>query len=218
MGAFDRKYSRELEEAVRRAACDRGIQPARRILELAQAGELEDGLPAEPVTIDMVRHWIGEEKRARAGRKPSAVASMPARDAVELLRRRLLTASEEMLRRQENKSPDKRDPEMLRQIARAVREAAAIPGPTDPRPSKPGQRDPRTGEHNGTHTTGGLAAQIAATANRSETAPKTSPTHTERETEALGALVETGSQHIYGEGGLVPDTHGLPGERAEQRV
>jgi hypothetical protein len=212
MGAFDRKYSRELEAAVRSAACDRGIQPARRIWELAQAGELEEGLPAEQVTLDMVRHWIGEEKRARAGRVQTPLASMAPRDAVETLRIRLLAASDAMLRRQEGKSPEKRDPEMLRQIARAVREAAAIPALSDPRPSKPGQRDPRTGEHNGTHTTGGLAAQIAATASRSETAPQT-PLRQEEGADD-GAALTPGALAMHGYTAVAEDadTQGLPGE------
>jgi hypothetical protein len=164
------------------------------------------------VTIDMVRHWIGEERRARAGRVKNPIASMPGRDAVELLRGRLLAASEAMLRKQENKSPEARDPEMLRQIARAVREAAAIPDRNDPRPSKPGQRDPRTGEHNGTHTTGGLAAQIAATASRAEPATQT-PLRQEEGADD-GAALTPGALAMHGYTAVAEDadTQGLPGE------
>jgi hypothetical protein len=207
MGAFDRKYSREVEDAVRRAWCDRGIRPARRIAELATAGELEPDLPAEPITVEMVYTWKSAELKARAGKVETVLGKMPPRDAIETLRLRLLNAADAMMRQQEKRKVESRDPERLRQIARLVREAAAIPGPTEPRPSKPGQRDPQTGEHNGSRTEGGLAASILASARRTETAsPTPQPVDTQGDN---GGTAHTGSSETAEQ--ELAGTHGLHG-------
>ncbi len=60
--------------------------------------------------------------------------------------------------------------EALRQVARALRELAAIPGPNDPRPPAPGAKI--NGVRNGSETRGGLAGKILAASR--ETAPTSS--------------------------------------------
>src|ERR1019366_7851956 len=56
--------------------------------------------------------------------------------------------------------------EALRQVARAARELAAIPGPTDPRPPAPGAKV--NGVRYGSETPGGRAGKIMAAAREAE--------------------------------------------------
>lgn len=185
MAAFQRIYSRELETAVQTASLDRGVAPARVIQEDIVAGRFTvDGVtfPAQNVGIDTVRGWIREERQRRAGRVESPLAKLEPRDAIETLRLRLLSSADAMLKHQEEKRRDRRDPERMRQIARLVREAAAIPGHHEPRPPRPGQHVPGEGRSNGGKTEGGLAGAILAAHGRGETAqtpPYPQPTGTE---------------------------------------
>lgn len=172
MGAFQRKHGQETRDAVVAAYLDRGIRPLTRVLRSLAAGELEhDGKPceAEQVNEHTARAWCREEEQRRAGRTESPLAKMEPRDAIEHLRVELLNAAHWTIQR-EKRRREKQDLERLRQAARLVREAAAIPSRNDPRPAAPGQRG-ADGEHNGGHTTGGLAGQILAAAKRSGTAP-----------------------------------------------
>jgi hypothetical protein len=60
--------------------------------------------------------------------------------------------------------------ELIRQVARASREIAAIPGPRDPRPAPPG-RNPnplRTPRSQTGDTDGGLAGEILADFHRAD--------------------------------------------------
>jgi hypothetical protein len=59
---------------------------------------------------------------------------------------------------EERKRPGNRDPERIRQLARAALEAARLPGPTDPRPSSPATRDAEGKRTGGAH--GGLAGPL----------------------------------------------------------
>lgn len=167
MSRWEAVYTDPQRDAVERAWLERGIRPARRVAALAAAGELE-GL--DPFTIpEATVRDIGRRARKRqAGEVRSALAQLPHRDAINTLRVRLLAASDRELERLERRQRAGRDVpgEELRQIARAVRELAALPGPDDPRPVPPGQRDParqgpdKRGERNGGPTRGGLAGAI----------------------------------------------------------
>lgn len=140
---------------------DKSIRPASRVVELAAAGELT--LNGQPVAAfkcnaDTVRHEARVLRKRRAGRVTSKLAETAPADAVETLRRRLVNAADAMLQEEEKRSPKVRDPGKLREIARAVREIAAIPGPRDPRPVPPGAK--KDGKREGGETRTGLAGDI----------------------------------------------------------
>jgi hypothetical protein len=188
MPPFTAKYTDEQREAVAQAYEDRGIRPARRIRELAQAGELTwKGEPLE--AFDMpepsILCYAGNLRRKRAGKVKSTLADLPHRDAVESLRRRLLAAADQHLidyEKAQKKPGAKPDPELLRQIARATREIAAMPGPKEPKPVAPGQRRRNGDGHEDGRTGGGIAGQILAAHRkqpRGETAQRAQTTQTQ---------------------------------------
>lgn len=156
-------------EAVAVAFLDRRIRPAQAVADLAARGELPgpDGEPLEPfeVKADNVRTWAARLRRGRAGKLKSGLTDAAPKDAIEALRQRLVSAADDALRRTERRlrapSCNAKDIEQARQIARLIREAAAIPGPNDARPVPPGAKVPGAGgKSNGDRTQGGLAGQI----------------------------------------------------------
>lgn len=159
---FEARYTPDQRAAIAIAYVDRGIRPARAIVELAAAGELTfEGkkLPAFTTNTGTINAFSAKLRRDRAGIGPSRIASLPAREAIEELRRRLVTMADRMLSAEETRAPSKVDPERLRQIARAIREAAAIPAQNEPATVKPGHRN-ATGGRDSAHTRGGLAGDI----------------------------------------------------------
>jgi hypothetical protein len=162
-GAFNPRYSDREREAVVEAYEDRRIRPARRVAELAAAGELEfDGerLEAFEIPVSTVRSLARDARRRRTGEPPSDLLTESPRDAVEALRRQLINTADEMLKAENRKKPERRDPERVRQIARAAREIASLPGPTDPRPPAPGAKV--GGVRDGGQTRGGVAGALLA--------------------------------------------------------
>lgn len=140
---FEAVYTDEQRDAIATAYEDRRIRPARRVVELAEAGELVEGLA--PFTVhggaNTVRDMARKRRQKRAGQLVTETAKQPPRDALEALRRRLLSAIDHELtacEREQKKRAGSADPERLRQIGRALREAAAIPTPSEPTPPKPG--------------------------------------------------------------------------------
>ena len=93
--------------------------------------------------VNTVRDCARKLKARRAGKLKSDAAMLPARDAVEALRRRLVSLADREMRVAERQKRGTVQPETLRQIARAVREIAAIPGIDDARPIHPGSTTPR---------------------------------------------------------------------------
>jgi len=186
MKVADPKYTPEQRAAAAEAYVDRGVRPARRVAELAAAGELIPGQRFE-ISPDYVLKLAAALRRRRAGEASSALARQPPRDAVEAIRRRLAAAIDHELTLietlQRRRGRDDRDVlERLRQIARLSREFAALPGPTDPRPVPPGQRhiDPATGEsrNNGGPIRGGLAgAMLRDIRQAAATDPDPDPPH-----------------------------------------
>jgi hypothetical protein len=167
MARFADKYTDEQRDAVAEAYEDRGIRPASKVVALAKAGELTyNGRQLDPFEMPVlyVNELARNLRRKRQGKAKSGLADTDPRDAVEALRRRLVSAADNMLqdveRRQRRGKHDPKDPELLRQIARAAREIAAMPGKDDPRPVAPGQKIPGTGANNGDRTQGGLAGSI----------------------------------------------------------
>jgi hypothetical protein len=144
--AFDPKYSHAQREAIASAWNDRGVRPARRVVELARAGELTDAagdkVPGFEIPEGTIRSLARHARRRRRGEIRSPLSEAGPRDAIEIIRRRLVNMIDGEMAVQERKRPGSRDPERIRQLARAALEAARLPGPTDPRPSSPATRGP----------------------------------------------------------------------------
>ncbi len=171
MTTFPRVYGDDQRKAVQQAYADRNIRPARRICELAAEGALTcDGelIPAFSIKESTVRDIGRRFEQRRAGVRETPLADLAPRDAVEQLRRRLVSAADTSLSIVEDRAARKRqqpDPEQLRQLARAVREIAAIPTLDVPAgATKPGQHNRQEGRKDSGATRGGLAGQILASA------------------------------------------------------
>lgn len=161
MGKFAEIYTHEQREAAARAYVDLGVKPAHVVSAKAAAGELEyNGRKLDAFTMPAatVRDCARVMRKRRAGELASKAIDEP--DAVYQLKRRLLSMTEAEITVEERKKEGTRDGERIRQLARALREAAAIPEKGEPRRPVPGQRDPKTGEHDGGRTDGGLAGAI----------------------------------------------------------
>ena len=166
MPSFATKYTSEQRDAIATAKADRGMT-ARRVVELAAAGELAPGLAPFQTTVRTVNDYARKLVRARQGTEASGLTDVPARDAVEALRRRLVAAADHELRRierqQQRRNAAPVTGEEIRQIVRCVREIAAIPARDEPRPVAPGQKVPGAGgKTNGDRTRSGLAGSILA--------------------------------------------------------
>lgn len=139
-GPWDRKYTDEQREAVAVARVDGG-RTAQRVAEMAAAGELmHRGEQLAPFTIpaNTVYDFARKLERARRGENVSKVAELPHRDALEVLRRRLVNVGDSIvaaLEKQAAKDPANVDLERLRQAGRVVVELGRIPAATEPRPS-----------------------------------------------------------------------------------
>jgi hypothetical protein len=197
MPTFDHVYTDQQREALATAYEDRRVRPAARVAELAAAGELTldgDKLAPFATTENTVRDCARKLRNRRAGELKSSLATLPPRDAVEVLRRRLISLADRELSVLEHSRRGKVQIERLRQIVRVVREASALPGPDDPRPAQPGQRKPGTGEHEGGRTSGGMAAAILGAASQSarvethqtQPAPDVTPPHPGQGTQGPG--------------------------------
>jgi hypothetical protein len=165
-GAFSSKYSDEQRAAVVAAFVDGG-STAPEIVDLASAGSLEhDGeqLAAFEMPASTVRSLARDARRRRSGAMRSDLANAAPADALEDLRRRLVSAIDHELRQVERRQSAgkavKGAGEELRQLARAYRELAARSGPTGSRPPAPGAKV--NGERDGGQTRGGLAGALLA--------------------------------------------------------
>lgn len=162
MSTFQAKYTDEQKDAIVAAYLDQGIRPARKVCDLAAAGKL--GLEPFTITQDMVRWAARRERQRRVGKITSQLAQQPPRDAIEAMRRRLVNLTDALLKDAERKAGRKEhDPKRLTEIARCLREIAAIPGPNDARPVKPGDKIPGGGgAKNGERTRSGPVAAMLA--------------------------------------------------------
>jgi hypothetical protein len=216
MAAFTAKYTADQREAIASAVIDRGAS-APRVVELAAAGQLTDsnGAALDPFAVpaNTVRSEARKAKKRRQGKTVSELAQLPPRDAIEALRRRLINAADAMLAEELKKPAKTRDPERLRQIGRCVREFAAIPGPKETAPKRPGQKT--NGEREQGGTGGGLAGGLLA-AHRSQTA--TSGKGRPRQDHATGPeqqdIGAQQTQHEEAEGHEQQEDDGSPGSSA----
>lgn len=179
MPPFAQKYSDAERDAVRDYAATHPDATGNEIADLARRGMLKvagEPVPAFTMPPATVRDLKRRARRAAEGRARSALETAPARDALEQLRRRLVSATDHKLAHVErlinNGAHERVNGEDLRQLARAVREIAAIPG-ADGSPAagrRPGEHVPGTGKATGDaatdggRTRGGLAGSIIAAA------------------------------------------------------
>jgi hypothetical protein len=138
MAAFERKYAGERLRAILAARFDKGLSFPE-ISKRAKAGELVPDDPFE-ISTGYLGKLCAREAKARELRFTSPLADKPHRDAIEELRRGLVAAADDMLTDYRNvakKTPAKADPGRGREIARLIREAAAIPAQKEDTPPKP---------------------------------------------------------------------------------
>lgn len=165
MSAFQQKYTVEQKAAVTEAWLERGIRPYRHVQALAKAGQLTlRGTRVDPfdMPISTMTGLIRDERKRRAGKVESPFGNVSPLDAVDALRLDLLGVADAEIRWLKRQRTGKRDPDRMRQIARVLREIAALPGAKDGRAHQPGQRDPATQRQNEGRTRNGLAGAIIA--------------------------------------------------------
>jgi hypothetical protein len=133
-----------------------------RTAQLAADGLLEHPSGATLQTFNIpvatVRTIVRRERLRRERRNAElSLLLLEPRDAAELLRRRLIGAIDGELTRMEieQSQGDAVSGEQLRQVARALRELAALPDAADPRPPAPGTMV--DGVRVGGRTRGGIA-------------------------------------------------------------
>lgn len=166
MATIASRYTRWQREAVV-ATYDPLDITARRVVELAAAGALKHASGAALAAFDIPENTVRSMRR-RARRRQSAETRavepwlLAPRDAVERLRQRFVLAIDQELSRIEVEQAEGKSVtgEELRQMARALRELAALPGRNDPRPPAPGAKV--NGCREGSETRGGLAGRIVA--------------------------------------------------------
>jgi hypothetical protein len=158
--AFDRKYSNAQADAIASAWNDRGMRPAKRVQELARAGELTDPtgekIPGFEIAEGTIRSLARHARRRRRGEIRSPLSEAGPRDAIEIMRRRMANMIDGEMAVEERKRVGNRDAERMRQLCRAALEAARLPGPTDPRPLSPAAKDA-----DGKRTEGGARGGLA---------------------------------------------------------
>lgn len=129
----ERKYDNAQRAAIFAAKFERGLS-YKRISALASEGALD--CDAFTIGWDYVGRLCRQESRRRLGKAPSAVAALPAADAVEHMRQRLVALVDSELVAATRERDGQRDPKRLSDLARVIRDIAAIPGLKDARPDK----------------------------------------------------------------------------------
>lgn len=215
MGTFTPIYSDDQRDAILQAGVAEGLRPIRVICERAAAGTLllkGEPVPAFNVPESTVAGIVRTATRKREGKAPSKLAELPTGDAIESLRRRLvnaadaqLAATEKAISRSKGAKATAAQCEELRQIARAVREIAAIPGPKgEPATARPpGATIPGETKNDGGPTRGGLAGSILKAA-APRGIPATATPHLEHHTS------DTGDHDATPTGNTPPDVYTQP--------
>jgi len=167
MGTFQAVYSDAQRDAVAEAYVDRKLGTAAYVAQLAGEGKLPHGdellepFEVSPQYVLDRARYLRKRRRGLTQTGVAAVALARPRDAVAMVAARLASMAdkeaERLERKQRRGALSAKDLETVRQIARALRELAALPGQDEARPPKPGHgpKEERSGG-----TTGGLAASI----------------------------------------------------------
>lgn len=220
-GQFDAKYSDEQRRAIEHAYLDAAIRPATEIPRLAAAGELVwQGQAIDAFEIPYATALeIGKaEERRRTGRAHSQLVNQPHKDAVEVLRCRmvsLLDHETNRLERAQRKAQNAPiDAEQLRKVGRALRELASMPEPgtRGARPGAGAKAGQPTGEAPARDDS--MAGKLrTAMRGGAHTASSDAPRHGEENGEASSAA-DQGAEHerINGE------VDGAPGDYARSQL
>ncbi len=150
MANWQPKYDDAQRGAIEQAYQE-GVRPVSLICRLAATGELKhegQAVPSFEIPGTSARYIGDRAKRRREGKLSSELMRLPPKDAVEALRRRMVSLEDHELKRYENrvykrdaKPQTTKDIDVLTRLARLAREVAAMPGPDETRlPRKPGQR------------------------------------------------------------------------------
>jgi len=126
MGNWTPVYSTEQRHAIETAALSGRLSLAE-IQRRAENGRLDSQLEPFTIPYSSVAYIARAAKKRRAGKDKSPLATMPAADANEHIRQRLLSLADRELTALESRK-GKGDPKLAKEWARCVREAAAIPG------------------------------------------------------------------------------------------
>jgi hypothetical protein len=210
MSAFERRYSDEQIAAAVHSYLDRKIRPAKAVLKLAREGNLLDRHGHEVPAFTMGEGYLrtlvtGERKRRRGPVKTGGMNALSNPDDVlEGLRRRMIALADSELGVCERQRQGKRDPEHMRQIARLVREVAALPKPGEGRSKTPGAKE------NGVQTEGrtrtGIVGQMLHAHRQGAPAtelPTTEKTTAENAAQRINAAESAEqSQELSGSGSL----------------
>ena len=218
------KWSTKQKDALAYTYVDLKVTPAQRVADLAAAGKIIfDGetLPAFDAPASTVRDAGRHLRKRRAGELKTASARLPPRDAIEALRQRLVVVADQELAQLEGKKRGSVDLERLRQITRCVREAAALPGPQDPRPVAPGQKIPGAGNVKNGSTSSGLAGSIIAATQPTRVSTQAKGTPEAPRTTRPAAQSE--QEHRAEQSAHTPQSteqeeEGLPGSWASEQV
>jgi len=166
VAALAPRYDRWQREAIA-AAYALTTATAERVAELAAAGELEHPSGGRLAPFDIPASSVRSIARRARAREAQAEAfaelwTLPPRDAVERLRCRLIDSIDRELTRVgiEQEAGRALDFRAFSGIARALRELAWLPGPTEPQPRRPGSK--LNGVRQGGETRGGLAGKMIA--------------------------------------------------------
>lgn len=155
MSKWTARYTDEQRAAIEHAHLENHRKVAD-IVRMAAAGELKhngETLDAFEIPYQSASHIAKRAKRAREGNARSSLAALPPRDAIDELRRRLLSMADHETKRVQAqlnaRKPTPMDAELLRKLARATREIAALPTPDQARtPLAAGQYTPGAGRDN----------------------------------------------------------------------
>lgn len=206
MPAFTRKWPEETYEACFAHKRRHGLS-MEATAKAAAAGEIP-GLEPTPIPVKTLYSHKREMDAKELGRIASPIAEKPARDAVEELRRRIVSAADGMLRVEERRAPEKRSAKRLSEIAQLVKMAAAIPDQREPAPRLPGHRKPDGTKEPKIRTE--LARRLIEDARRTPTAQgETHNTHHTRQN-------ETAQQHTTPQAPVQTEADALPGARVLQ--
>lgn len=201
MGQWAMVWSDDERAAIEYAWCDLNIHPRAQIVRMANAGELRsqaggDFVPAFEIPYSSARSiGIAAEQRRIGKNVPDRLLNKHPRDRAHELLNRLSGIVDCELERLEKRQRSHKPAsgEEIRQLARAMREIAAVPDPREIRlPRAPGQR-----ETDGTHspdgaTSGGLAAKAVLVAAAKIPAGRANPQTT---SPGVPAPPTTGNQH-----------------------
>lgn len=225
-GPFDKKYTDAQRRAVEHAYLDAAIRPATEIPRLAAAGQLVwEGQPVEAFAIPYATVLdIGKaEERRRTGRARSQLANQPHKDAVEILRCRmvsLLDHETSRLERAQRTAKNKPiEAEQLRKVGRALRELASMPEPgtRGVRPGSTTRAGAPTGESPAKDSSmaGALRAAMRGGAHLA-TARDDTPQHTSNNGETSRGSGVAGAHEDAG--GLADGEGGGPGDYARSQL